>query len=97
MEELVTILDSALSSKINLSFEGLWSSVEENYQTKRIKKIKELTKQVRDWAVEKYKAGLVYKKNIPGFEHLTEHYEIHHLKMGRVWHSFKSTKTRPSI
>lgn len=25
-------------------------------------KIKEFTKQVRDWAVEKYKAGLVYKK-----------------------------------
>ena len=35
-------------------------------------KAKEHTRQVRDKVVEKYKAGLGYKKNLPSFEHLTE-------------------------
>ena len=35
---------------------------------------KELTKQVRDKVVGKYKAGLGYKKNIPILEYLTRHH-----------------------
>ena len=42
-------------------------------------KPKELSRQVRDNVVEKFKAWLGYGKNIPSFEHLTEHCWIHHV------------------
>ena len=35
-------------------------------------KAEEHTRQVRDKVVEKYKAGLGYKENLPSFDHLTE-------------------------
>jgi hypothetical protein len=37
-------------------------------------KTKELSKQVRDKVVEKYRSGLSYKKYIGNFEHATEHH-----------------------
>jgi transposase len=44
-------------------------------------KTKELSKQVRDKVVEKYRSGLGYKKNIIHFEHPTGHHYIHYKKM----------------
>ena len=43
------------------------------HQASGTMKTKELSKQVRDKVVEKYRSGLDYKKNIQNFEHPTEH------------------------
>lgn len=59
-------------------------------------KNKELINQVKDKVAEKYKAGLDHK-NIPYFEHLMDHYFNHCLKMERIWHNHKPTKTKTSL
>lgn len=56
-------------------------------------KTKEHTRHVRDKVVEKFKAGLVYR-NISSFEHLMDHCSVHYLKIERVWHNCKLTKTK---
>ena len=45
-----------------------------HHQASSTMKTKELSKQVRDKVVEKYRSGLCYKKHIRNFEHPTEHH-----------------------
>ena len=56
-------------------------------------KTKELSKQVRDKVVEKYKSGLGYKRNIQIFDDPPEHHQIHHHhQMERTWYHNKPAK-----
>ncbi|CAJ0955651.1 unnamed protein product [Ranitomeya imitator] len=54
-------------------------------------KTKEVSKQVRDKVVEKYKSGLGYKK-IPIFHEPLEHHQIHYHQTERIWYQRKPAK-----